>query len=66
MKRIASAALSAAMLTGVAAGSLSAQMTASAATYQTIHSVTATTEWTRRINAEKAKYPEKKNNKQCY
>ena len=66
MKRIASAALSAAMLTGVAAGSLSAQTTASAATYQTIHSVTATTEWTRRINAEKAKYPEKKNNKQCY
>ncbi|MBQ6039399.1 MAG: leucine-rich repeat protein [Oscillospiraceae bacterium] len=68
MKRIASAVLSLAILTGTAGSGatalLDANLTASAATYDTVNSVMA--DWQNRINAEKQKYPEKKNGKQCY
>lgn len=68
MKRIASAAISAAMLAGMAGTGLLANLstTASAAGNQTVHSVTSSTEWNRRINNEKAKYPATKNGKKCY
>lgn len=56
MKRIASAALSIAMLAGMAASSLSAQMTASAAAPR-VRYTTVTNQWQTRINAEKTKFP---------
>ena len=65
MKRIASAVLSLAMICGIAGGNadgiFNTNLTASAAT---INDITAS--WQSKINAEKQKYPEKKNGKQCY
>ena len=68
MKRIATAALSAAMLAGMAGTGLLADVSsvASAASYQTVHSVTSSAEWNSRMTKEQNKYPETKNGKQCY